>query len=166
MIAGDDSPTFDIYPSSVAPYVPTPQSAVERALELAEIGPKDYVLDLGCGDGRAVITAAVKVGSRGLGVELDPVLVGHCRRLAHDRGVARLVEFRCGDIFEVDLPPASVVFLFLRAGTPSQLRTRLERQLIPGTRVAVYKYEVEGWTPIRVEQIDDRYAEPIRLYRM
>lgn len=155
---------FEIDPASVAPYIPTPQSAVEAALALAGVTSGDVVLDLGCGDGRVLITAGER-GARGVGIELDPNLVAVCRKTASRKGVADRVEFRSEDILTSEWPPASVVFLFLRAGTLRQLRPRLERELLPGTRVVVYKYEMDGWTPVAVEAAVDRYAETIRLYR-
>src|SRR5215207_1935913 len=87
----------------------TPDARVRGMLELAKVGPGDTVYDLGCGDGRIVIAAARDFGARGIGVEIDPVLVREARENARKAGVADKVEIRQGNMFEVDLSPASVV---------------------------------------------------------
>src|SRR6186997_3104013 len=95
------------------PYVQTPQNVVDKMLEVAKVGPKDYVIDLGSGDGRMVITAAQRYGARGFGVDLDRRLVTLSNRLAAKGGVADRAVFYERDIYETDLSPASVVTIYL-----------------------------------------------------
>jgi cyclopropane fatty-acyl-phospholipid synthase-like methyltransferase len=123
-------------------YVPTPQPVVEAMLDLAQVKATDVVYDLGSGDGRIVITAAKKFGARGVGVELDPVLVKKARENAAAEGVADRVRFVTADLFAADLRPASVVTLYLLQSLNERLRPKLVRELKPGARVVSHVFNM------------------------
>lgn len=144
-------------PALDVPYVPTPQAVVDRMLELARVGPKDMVYDLGCGDGRIVITACKRYGARGVGIDLNPVRIDEARSNAKEAGVADRVEFRVGNLFEADFAPASVVTLYLLPDINVKLRPQLWRQLKVGTRVVSHAFDMgDEWKPERIEQVDHR----------
>jgi len=130
---------------SDAPYVPTPQSTVERMLELAMVGPDDLVVDLGSGDGRIVLTAAKKYGARGLGIEIDPDLINTSRYEARRAGVADRVKFVSEDLFSADLRPATVLTLYLFRELNLRLRPRILEQLRPGARVVTHDWDMGEW---------------------
>ena len=129
------------------PYVQTPQNVVDRMLEVAKVGPKDYVIDLGSGDGRMIITAAKKHGARGFGVDLDRRLVQLSNRLAAKAGVADRAVFYERDIYQTDLSPASVVTIYLLPEVNLMMRPRLFAMLKPGTRVVSHDYDMGEWPP-------------------
>src|SRR5204863_6551285 len=109
------------------PYVPTPQGVVDRMLETAKVKKTDVVYDLGCGDGRIVVTAAKKYGCKAVGIDLDPQRVGEARDNVARQGVEHLVTVRQGDIFRLDLSRATVVTLFLLPDVNVRLIPQLER---------------------------------------
>jgi hypothetical protein len=129
------------------PYVQTPQNVVDRMLEVARVGPKDFVIDLGSGDGRMVITAAKKHGARGFGVDLDRRLVTLSNRLAAKAGVAGRAVFYERDIYETDLSRATVVTIYLLPEVNLMMRPRLIAMLKPGTRIVSHDYDMGEWTP-------------------
>lgn len=128
-------------------FVPTPQSVVERMLEMAGVGKDDFVIDLGSGDGRIVITAAKRFGARGLGLDLDPVLVGTATRNAREAGVGDRAKFLRRDLFQVDVGEATVVTTYLGPGLMLKLRPKLLRELKPGTRIVSHDYHFGEWAP-------------------
>ncbi len=138
-------------PLKLAPFVTTPQDVVERMLQLAQVGRDDVVYDLGCGDGRLVITAAKKYGAHGVGVDFDPQRVLESRANAKQAGVENLVEFRDQDARTVDLSPATVVTLYLLNSSNLLLRPMLTRQLKPGARIVSYKFAMGDWLPEKTE---------------
>jgi len=129
------------------PYVQTPQNVVDRMLEVAKVGSSDYVIDLGSGDGRMVITAAKKHGARGFGVDLDRRLVTLSNRLAAKAGVADRAAFYERDIYHTDLSPASVVTIYLLPEVNLMMRPKLLSMLKPGTRVVSHDYDMGEWPP-------------------
>ena len=129
----------------LAPWVPTPQPVVDRMLELAEVTAQDIVYDIGCGDGRIVITAARKYGARGVGIDIDPNMIAESNRNAEAAGVTQLVRFIVGDATQADLSEATVVTLYLLPESNMLLRPILERQLSPGARVISHNYSIPGW---------------------
>ena len=129
------------------PYVQTPQNVVDRMLEVAKVGPKDFVIDLGSGDGRMIITAARKHGARGFGVDLDRRLVTLSNRLAAKAGVADRAVFHERDIYQTDLTSASVVTIYLLPEVNLMMRPRLFAMLKPGTRVVSHDYDMGEWPP-------------------
>ena len=130
-------------------YLPTADPSVRGMLELANVGPADTVYDLGCGDGRIVIAAAREFGARGVGIEIDPQLVREARENARKAGVADKVEIRQGNMFEVDLSPATVVALYLLEHLNLRLRPKLQRELKPGSRVVSHVFGMGDWKPDR-----------------
>jgi outer membrane protein assembly factor BamB/precorrin-6B methylase 2 len=132
-----------------AVFVPTPQDVVEKMLELAEVTKDDVVCDLGCGDGRIIVTAAKKYGSRGVGVDLDPDCVRLSRDAARREGVADRVEVAQKDIFTVDLSKTTVVTLYLGRDVNRRLLPQL-RQLPKGARVVSHIFDIEGCKPDKV----------------
>mgnify|MGYP006424408507 CR=1 FL=1 len=129
------------------PYVPTPLRVVDRMLALAEVSSDDVVYDLGSGDGRIVIAAAERYGARGVGVEIDSALVARARQNAEEAGVADRVTFQQGDLFEIDLSPATAVTLYLLPSANLKLRPKLLRELAPGTPVVSHDFDMNEWTP-------------------
>jgi ubiquinone/menaquinone biosynthesis C-methylase UbiE len=138
------------------PYVPTPQSVVQEMLSLAKVGRNDVLYDLGSGDGRIVITAAREYGARGVGVDIDPELVSVARQNAIKAGVADRVEFREGNLFEMDLKDATVVTLYLLQDINMKLRPKLLRELKPGTRIVSHSFDMGDWEPLKTVEIEGR----------
>lgn len=135
------------------PYVTSPMEVVHRMLELADVKKTDVVIDIGSGDGRMVIEAAKKYGAKGLGLELDGRLVELARAEAQEQGVHPLVEFRQEDALKADVSAATVVTLYMLPFFNRQIRPVLEKQLKPGTRVVVHDYPIEGWNPVKWEEM-------------
>ena len=124
-------------------WVPTPPSLVEKMLDMAAVTPKDFVMDLGSGDGRNVIAAA-KRGARALGVEYDENLVQVSRQAAKAEGVADRAKFVQGDMYEADISKATVLALFLLPDNLQRLKHKFER-LRRGTRIVTNGYQIAGW---------------------
>jgi SAM-dependent methyltransferase len=134
-------------PKLDVPFVPTPQEVVDRMLSLANIGKSDTLYDLGCGDGRIVVTAARQYGAHGVGIDLNP------ERIAEARANA----FRVADLFQTDLSAASVVSLYLLPDVNLKLRPRLWSQLKPGSRIVSHAFDMgPDWPPERTVQVDGR----------
>jgi ribosomal protein L11 methylase PrmA len=133
-------------------YVPTPQEVVDRMLELAELKPGDVLYDLGCGDGRIVVTAAKRYGVRSVGLDIDPKRVLASRENARKSGVADRVTIRQEDLFTTDMSAATVVTLYLLPNLNARLMPRLAR-LKPGTRIVSHSFELRGARPARVEKV-------------
>jgi hypothetical protein len=129
------------------PYIRTPQAVVDKMLDLAEVGPDDFLIDLGSGDGRIVITAALKRGARGFGVELDPSLVDASNETARKAGVADRAQFFARDLFETDFREATVLTMYLLPAVNLELRPRILSQLRPGTRVVSHDWDMGEWQP-------------------
>ena len=123
----------------------TPQTVVNRMLELAQVGKDDIVYDLGSGDGRVPITAAKKFGARGIGVEIDPELIKKANENAKNSRVTDKVKFLQQDIFKSDFRDATVVFLALVEKDGIKLRPQLFKQLKPGTRVVAFQHHLGDW---------------------
>jgi len=127
-------------------FVPTPQIVVERMLQMAKVGPSDFIIDLGSGDGRMVITAAKKFGARGFGVDLDDVLLERSNSIAKAEGVADRAQFRKENLFETDLSSATVITTYLLPEMNEKLRPKILK-LKPGTRVVAHDYHMGDWYP-------------------
>lgn len=127
-------------------YVPTPQIVVDTMLNMAKVGANDYIIDLGSGDGRIVITAAKKYGARGFGVDLDRVLLRRANEAAKKEGVTDRAHFVEQNLFETDLTPATVVTSYLLPEMNEKLRPKIFR-LKPGTRVVAHDYHMGEWRP-------------------
>jgi predicted RNA methylase len=142
------------------PYVPSPIEVVDRMLEFAGVKKQDVVYDIGSGDGRMVIQAAKKYGAKGVGLELDSRLVELARAEAKRQGVDHLVEFRQGDALNADISAATVVTLYMLPSFNRLLRPVLEKQLKSGARVVVHDYPIEGWNPVKWEEMPLRDTRP------
>jgi SAM-dependent methyltransferase len=142
-------------PQNLAPYVPTPQDVVDRMLELAQVTKSDVVYDIGCGDGRIVITAAKRYGARGVGIDIDPARIAEARAQAAKEGVAGLVEFREQDALQADVSPASVVMLSLLPSFNLKLRPILTKQLKAGSRIVSLQFDMGNWPPAKRELFTD-----------
>ncbi|HEV3471255.1 MAG TPA: class I SAM-dependent methyltransferase [Pyrinomonadaceae bacterium] len=136
------------------PYVPTPEVIVERMLRMAKVGKDDVVYDLGCGDGRIVVTAASRYGARGVGYDLNPQRITESNANAVKAGVADRVRFVQGDLFRADLSEATVVTLYLLPDVNLKLRPKLLADLKPGTRVVSHNYGMGDWEPKEVAEIE------------
>ena len=128
------------------PYVPTPQVVVDRMLEMGKVGTGDYLIDLGSGDGRIVVTAAKKFGTRGFGVDLDPRRIAEANANAKAAGVMDKVAFYQRDLFATDLSEATVVTMYLLPQVNLQLRPRL-LELKAGTRIVSHDFSMDDWQP-------------------
>lgn len=144
-------------------YVPTPQPAVDAMLELAGVGPGDVIYDLGSGDGRIPITAAKRYGARGVGIDIDPVMVRKATENAKAAGVADRVRFREDDIFEAGIGEATVVSLYLLESINVRLKPRLLAELRPGTRIVGYEWRMGDWSPERTVMVN---GHPVYLWRV
>jgi hypothetical protein len=142
-------------PINAGPYVPSPDSAVSAMLREAQVGPDDYLIDLGSGDGKIVRTAAKLFGARGLGVEIQDQLVTLSNELARREGTADRVKFVKQDLFKTDLSQATVVTLYLLPHTVNLLKDKLLDELRPGARVVAHDYGLSGWLPQKVVELDD-----------
>ena len=129
------------------PYVPTPPVVVEEMLRLAAVGPGDFVMDLGSGDGRILIAAARKFGARGIGVDLDPERIEESVYNAQLAGVSERVTFQQQDLFKFDISQATVVTMYLLPSVNRKLRPRLLKELKPGTRIVSHDFDLEDWQP-------------------
>lgn len=129
------------------PFVISGDEVVHRMLRMADVGPDDFLIDLGSGDGRIPIAAAKRYGARGLGVDLDPPLVELARKNAALEGVAGKVTFEVKDLFETDLSQATVVAFYLLPDVAMQLRPKLLKELKPGTRIVAHDYNLGDWPP-------------------
>lgn len=143
-----ETPRLDV------PYVPTSQDVVDRMLSLAKVGKDDVLYDLGCGDGRIVVTAAKRHGARGTGIDLNPTRIAEAKQNAKQAGVENLVNFTVGDLFQADVSPASVVTLYLLPSVNLKLRPRLWQQLKVGTRVVSHDFDMgPDWPAQQVVEV-------------
>jgi len=141
----------DLESVRVAPYADTPSPIVHEMLKLAHVGPGDYVIDLGSGDGRLVIAAVKDFGARAaLGVEINEKLIAYARASAVEAGVADRATFESGDLFATDLSAATVVTLYLFPAAMARVRDKLQAELAPGTRVVSHDFPLPGWRTDRI----------------
>ncbi len=154
-------------PASLAPYVPTPLDVVHRMLELAGVTKDDVVYDLGCGDGRIVIEAAQRYGSRGVGIDYDPERIAEANATAQRRGLQDLVTFRQQDVMTADVSEATVVTLYLLSSSNLKLRPILTRQLRPGSRIVSHAFRMGDWEPTETQSFEDQRGNTrtIHLWR-
>jgi hypothetical protein len=138
-------------------WVPTPQALVDRMLQMANTKPNDYVVDLGAGDGRTVITAAKKFGARALGVEYNPEMVELAKRAAEKEGVAGKAQFIRADIFQTDFSEATVLTLYLLPSLNVKLRPTI-LNMKPGTRVVSHAFDMGEWKPDQTDTAEGRTA--------
>ena len=145
----------DLQPiKDAGPYVPSPQSVVADMLRYADVGPNDFVIDLGSGDGRIVLTAAKVFGARGFGVDIKDELVRLSNEAAKKEGLAERVKFLKQDLFKTDLSQASVITMYLLPDTVNLLKDKFLAELKPGTRIVSHDYPLTGWIPEKYVQMD------------
>ncbi len=127
------------------PYVPTPQVVVDEMLRIGRVGPDDFVVDLGSGDGVIVLTAATRLKARGFGVDIDPELVNRSNAEAEKRGLAGRASFHVQDVFKTDISKATVLTLYLLPDMMLRLAPKIFTELRPGTRVVSHDYHFGDW---------------------
>ena len=141
------------WPQDPIPFVPSTMPVVDRMLQLAEVKKDDFLFDLGSGDGRILIQAAKKYGTRGIGIDLDPQRVAEARQKAKDEGVSHLVEFRAEDGTQTDISKATVVTLYMFKWFNNAIKPKLQK-LKPGSRVVAHDYDIDDWPPTTVLQLE------------
>jgi SAM-dependent methyltransferase len=129
------------------PYVPTNERVVQEMLKVAKVTKNDLLYDLGCGDGRIVITAAKQYGARGIGIDIDPERIKEAEENARIAGVSDRVTFMQGDLFKADIRDATVVTMYLLPAVNMKLRPKLLGDLRPGTRIVSHNYDLGDWAP-------------------
>jgi SAM-dependent methyltransferase len=155
---------------SKLPYVPTPQVVVDEMMKMANVTAKDFVVDLGSGDGRVIINAAQKFKASGLGVDIDAKLVEFANNKAKTEGVADRVKFIAQDMFKTDISRATVVTLYVMPDFMEKLRPKLLAELKPGARIVSHDYHMSQWEPDRQfsltvpEKIDANGTDKAHLY--
>lgn len=137
------------------PYVPTPQEIVDRMLEIAKVTKDDFVMDLGCGDGRMLVTAASKYGASGYGVDINPVRIEEAKANATKAGVANRVQFEIKDLFKTPIEKASVLTMYLLPSVMLTLRPKILSDMKPGTRIVSHDFHFDDWEPDLQESISD-----------
>jgi SAM-dependent methyltransferase len=138
------------------PYVPSPNAVVEGKLKLAGVKANDTVYDLGCGDGRIVITAAKTYGAKAVGVDIDPERIREARANAKSAAVEEKVRFEENDLFQADIAGATVVTLYLLPSVNERLKPKLLKELKPGTRIVSHSFDMGDWRPDKEEIVDGR----------
>lgn len=137
------------------PYVPTPIEVVREMLKLAGLKPGEVVLDLGSGDGRVLVTAAKEFGAKAIGVELRKDLIEKALANVEKERVSDKVVIIQGNFFDIKLPPADVIFLYLLTSVNERLRPKLEKETKPGTRIVSHDFEISGWKPHKTIEVRD-----------
>ncbi|MCJ7582783.1 MAG: class I SAM-dependent methyltransferase [Candidatus Aminicenantes bacterium] len=173
----DENEELELYDGShgrsdapdLAPYVPTPENVVEKMLSMAQIDKDDILYDLGCGDGRIVIAAAIKYGIRGVGVDIDPKRISESNAHALYAGVENIVEFKLQDVFKVDFSEATVIMVYLLPESLRLLRPVFDTLLAPGTIVVSHNYAVPGWEHKEIDYTslahDEEIIHTVYVYR-
>ena len=133
-------------------------------LQLANITNQDVVYDLGCGDGRIVITAATKYGARGVGVDIEPHWVNESLSNAQAANVEHLVTFSQQDAMTMDLSAATVVMLYLVHSSTAKIQPIIRRQVKPGTRIVSHSFCADDWEPMKVDKFSDSSGSVRKLY--
>jgi precorrin-6B methylase 2 len=138
------------------PYVPTPQPVVDAMLKVAKVGKNDVLYDLGSGDGRIVVTAAQKYGTRGVGIDINPERIEEANQNAKKAGVSDRVKFLQQDLFNTNLSEATVVTLYLLPEVNLKLRPKLFKELKPGTRIVSHAFDMGDWKPQQTLNVDGK----------
>lgn len=148
--------------SCEVPYVPTSKGTIKRMLEIADVGPKDVVYDLGCGDGRILIMAAELFNARkAVGYEIRKDLYKDALQEIESQNLRKKITVINEDLFDADLSEATVITLYLTYGANKKLRPKLEREARPGTKIVSHNFEIPGWQPTRKES---HQGDTIYLY--
>ncbi len=159
--ARTQSLTYDQYKHYDVPFVPTPQPVVEAMLKLAAVRPGEVMYDLGCGDGRIVLTAA-KIGAKATGIDIDPLRIADCEKNMRESGMTGKVRFIQGDLFQADFKDADVITMYLLTSVNRRLRPKLLSDLRPGARLVSHSFDMGDWSPDKKVTVplgtsDDRY---------
>lgn len=152
------------YPRPDIGYIPTPPHVVDALLTLAQITANDVLYDLGCGDGRILVTAAQRFGARGVGIDIDIDRVKESIHNAEVAKVSHLVQFYCQDLYSSNFQNATVVILYLLPHLNLKLRPQLFAQLRPGTRIISHDFDMGDWPPEKIFQIPIEADEVATLY--
>ncbi len=147
LVFAQDAPALDV------PYVPTRQTVVDAMLKMADVKNGDVLYDLGCGDGRIVVTAAKQYGATGTGFDIDPERIAEANENAKSAGVSDKVTFVNANLFETDLSGASVITLYLLPDVNMKLRPKI-MALKPGTRIVSHAFDMGDWKPDKVDLVD------------
>ncbi len=142
-------------PAKLAPYYPTPDSIVMKMLALGELKAGEKMYDLGSGDGRIVIAAAQKFHAEAVGIEIDKDLCRQSTERIRKLGLEKTAQIINGDILKQDYTSADLVTVYLLPNSNDKVQPLLERQLKKGARVVAHDFEFRGWTPVKVEDIED-----------
>ena len=154
------------FSNKLSPYVRTPDRIMDRMLELANIKPGDTVYDLGCGDGRIVIAAALRYKAKAVGIEISPKLASQATTAIDKAGLKGRARIIQGDLLQADLTGADVVTIYLGTQLNAELRPRLEKYLHSGARVVSHDYAVPGWKATRTERTEGKQGHIIYVYEM
>lgn len=163
---GLGAPIFSVAAAQTAPptrkpdviFVPTPYEVVNAMLKMADVQNTDVVYDLGCGDGRLVVTAAKEYGAKGIGIDIDPTRIAEAEENARKEGVTARVRFMEADLFESDISEATVVTLYLLPSLNLKLRPKLWKELKVGARIVSHAFDMGDWEPERSEDVDGRHV--------
>ena len=148
-------------------YIPCTQEIVEAILKLAKVNSKDILYDLGCGDGRILITAAKQYGTRGVGIDIDHLRIEDARNKALQNSVSKQLEFHQQDLFTSNFSNATVIFIYLLPHLNLRLRSQLWRQLKPGTRIVSRDFDMGDWQPLQQLKLiveEEGEEEEVTLY--
>ena len=156
--------SIDEYKNNLAPFVGSPEHAVQKMLDMASLKPGETLYDLGCGDGRILIAAAEKYKVKAVGVEISDHLARRAAEKVKKAGLQEQVQIVHGDFMGTDLSRADVVTLYLVTTANEILRPNLERELRPNTRVVSYDYPIPGWKPIDRSQTEGLHGATHTIY--
>ncbi len=157
-------PDLDPFTKKLAPSVGSPENAVEKMLQAANLKPGETLYDLGCGDGRILLRAAKKYKVRAVGIEISSALAEKAAQDVRKKGLQDQVKIIHGDFMKTDLSAANVVTLYLAPVANNTLRPNLERELKPQTRVVSYDYPIDGWTPINTWETSGHLGDTHTIY--
>jgi len=161
---GYGQPDINTYRKNLAPYVVAPERAVDKMLAMANLKPGETLFDLGCGDGRILISAAEKYSVKAVGIEIGESLAEKAAENVKKHGLQSRVKVIHGDFMNTDLSAANVVTLYLAPIANDTLRPNLERYLKPLTRVVSYDYPIPGWKPIDTTSSTGRHGDMHMIY--
>jgi protein-L-isoaspartate O-methyltransferase len=161
LVAFGQSPDLADFRNNLAPYVNSPEHAIDRMLQLAALKDGDTLYDLGCGDGRILIAAASRYKIKGVGIEISEHLAKTAAEKVKKAGLQNQVKIIHADFMKTDLSDANVVTLYLATTANDMLRPNLERYLKPSTRVVSYDYPIPGWKAIETSATEGRSSQHI-----
>ncbi len=162
--SAQQSRNLNKYKNNLAPYVDTPEHAVDKMLAIANLKPGETLYDLGCGDGRILIDAAEKYNVKAVGIEIGRSLAEKAAANVRKHGLQNRVKVIHGDMLRTDLSPANVVTLYLAPIANDTLRPNLERYLRPRTRVVSYDYPIPGWKPVDTTTSEGHHGDTHMIY--